>query len=599
LISEHLANSRRGGLNLTELDWLTPIKRSSTMATYDLLIRNALIADGSGADTYFGDLGVVDGRIAAVSESLDGDATTTIDAEGSVLAPGVIDVHTHYDAQLTWEPTASPSPELGVTTIVIGNCGFGIAPATPESRTTIAQNLSVVEAMAYETLEAGIDWSFNSFAEYLELLETKGAYPNVAAYASHSAIRTVVMGDAGSEREATADELARMVGLFRECMEAGAFGLGSSTFDNHYGWGGIPVPSRLASDDEFRAFARVIGDFGVGSMMATCGNRTTISFLEELANISQRPVVYAPLLHYSNQPERAANIVAECAAARGRGNPVFAQASCQPLSMDFQLTAAYPLLTIAGWPNNEHDVERLSTVYADPSFRDQVRADLEVPNGARIFNGRWDRVEVTIAAHSANQHLEGQTIADIATELAADPLDVFLDLGLREQLETTFTAKLLNVEEDAVAELLDDDGIMVSLSDAGAHHTFFCDAGFGMHFLGHWVRERGQYDLPTAVRKLTSDLANIYGIQERGELKIGNWADLILFDPQRIGITKTERIHDLPADGERLVRHAPGLLGTWVNGVQVFDGQNYTKVPPPGHILRQFDGAIPRVGMPA
>ena len=272
------------------------------MATFDLLIRNALIADGTGADTYFGDLGISDGRIAAIGESLSGDARETINAEGAVLAPGVIDVHTHYDAQLTWEPTASPSPGLGVTTVVIGNCGFGIAPATPESRGTIARNLSVVEAMAYDTLEAGIDWSFNSFAEYLALLERKGVYPNVAAYASHSAIRTVVMGDAGSEREANPDELEQMVALFRDCMDAGAFGLGSSTFDNHYGWGGIPVPSRLASDDEFRAFAQVIADYGYGSMMATCGNRTTIPFLEELAQISGRPVVYAPLLHYSNQP---------------------------------------------------------------------------------------------------------------------------------------------------------------------------------------------------------------------------------------------------------------------------------------------------------
>ena len=568
------------------------------MATFDLLIRNALIADGTGADTYFGDLGISDGRIAAIGESLSGDARETINAEGAVLAPGVIDVHTHYDTQLTWEPTASPSPGLGVTTVVIGNCGFGIAPATPESRGTIARNLSVVEAMAYDTLEAGIDWSFNSFAEYLALLERKGVYPNVAAYASHSAIRTVVMGDAGSEREANPDELEQMVALFRDCMDAGAFGLGSSTFDNHYGWGGIPVPSRLASDDEFRAFAQVIADYGYGSMMATCGNRTTIPFLEELAQISGRPVVYAPLLHYSNQPERAAGIAQACADARVRGNPVYAQASCQPLSMDFQLTAAYPMLTIDGWPNNEHDVDRLSAVYLDPAFRDGVRADLKVPNGARIFNGRWDRVEVTITCDSANTDLEGRTIADIAEARGADPLDVFLDLGLGEQLQTTFTAKLLNVEEEAVAELLADDGIMVSLSDAGAHHTFFCDAGFGMHFLGHWVRERGQFDLPTAVRKLTSDLANIYGIRDRGTLAVGNWADLILFDPQEIRITKTERIHDLPADGARLVRSAPGLLGTWVNGVCVFDGEDYADVTPPGHILRKFEGGRPRVGMP-
>ena len=174
---------------------------------------------------------------------------------------------------------------------------------------------------------------------------------------------------------------------------------------------------------------------------------------------------------------------------------------------------------------------------------------------------------------------------------------MLLDLGLSEQLQTTFTAKLLNVEEDAVANLLNDDGIMVSLSDAGAHHTFFCDAGFGMHFLGHWVRELKQFELPHAIRKLTSDLAAIYGITDRGRIEVGAYADLILFDPATIGITKTERLDDLPANGSRLVRRATGLKSTWVNGVQIFDGNDYVEVTPPGHILREFDNAKPTVAM--
>ena len=564
---------------------------------HDLVIRDAQIADGLGNPLVNGDLAVDNGTISEIGK-IDGKAKQTIAADGAVLAPGVLDVHTHYDAQLTWEPTASPSPALGVTTVVIGNCGFGIAPAPPASRETIMRNLSVVEAMSLDSLEAGIDWSFESFGEYLELLRDKGVYPNVAAYASHSVLRTIVMGEAGSEREAPPGELDAMVALFDRCMREGAFGLGSSTFENHYGWGGIPVPSRLASDDEFRAFARVIAKYGYGSMMATCGDRTTIEFLEELANISGRPVVYAPLLHYTNQPDRAGDIAARCRAARARGNPVYAQASCQPLSMDFQLTAAYPLLTVKGWPAEKHDEKTLSKTYRDREFRDTVREDLSEPRGNRLFNGRWDRVEVTITALNKNKELEGQTIAEVARSRARDPLDVFLELGLEENLETTFTAKLLNVEEDEVAKLLADDGIMVSLSDAGAHHTFFCDAGFGMHFLGHWVRERQAFDLPRAIQKLTSELASIYGIQQRGALIPGNYADLILFDPDKIGITRTKRLQDLPAGGDRLVREAPGLLGTWVNGVQVFDQSGYRQVTPPGEILTRFSGGKPTVGMP-
>jgi len=559
----------------------------------ELTIRNARIADGLGGPLFEGDLAVRDGRIAAIGK-VDGTVGEEVDAQGQVLAPGVIDVHTHYDAQLTWDQTASPSPALGVTTIVIGNCGFGIAPATPDMRDTILKNLSVVEAMSLDSLRAGVDWGFETFGEYLDLLERKGVYPNVAAYTSHSAIRSCVMKDEGSSREATPAEIERMVEMFREAMDSGAIGLGSSTFENHNGFGGVPVPSRLASDDEFRAFARALRDYGHGSMMATCGNHTTIPFLEELSEISGRPTVYAPLLYYSRSPGRALGILAQAGEARRRGRPVYAQASCQPLSMDFVLTHAYPLLTIDGWPGF-NEPERLKAVFADKAFRDRMREDLKEPRGTRIFNGQWHLVEVTI---SADPKLEGRTIAEIAQARGQDPVDCFLDIGLAENLETTFTTKLLNVEEEKVAELLSDPGCMVSLSDAGAHHTFFCDAGFGMHFLGRWVRERKLFTLPEAVKKLSSDLADIYGIPDRGALKVGAWADMILFDPDEIRITRPIRVVDLPANSPRLTRKAPGLKATWVNGVKVFDGEDYVRTTAPGKVLRRFLGHRPAVGMP-
>ena len=255
---------------------------------YDLVFRDATIADGSGGPLMRGDLAVRDGRIAALG-TVPGRGEREIDAGGRVLAPGAVDVHTHYDAQLTWDRTASPSPSLGVTTILIGNCGFGIAPAPPAARDLLLKNLSEVEAMSLDSLQAGVNWEFETFGQYLDMLERRSVYPNVAAYASHSVMRTVVMGAAGSERAATADELGQMGGLLRDAMASGAAGMGSSTFENHNGYGGIPVPSRLADDEEFRAFARVIGEFGHGSMMATCGNRTSIEFLEELAGLSKRP----------------------------------------------------------------------------------------------------------------------------------------------------------------------------------------------------------------------------------------------------------------------------------------------------------------------
>jgi N-acyl-D-amino-acid deacylase len=563
---------------------------------HDLVIRNALVADGLGNPLVAGDLAVKQGRVAEIGR-VAGAAAETVDARGLVLAPGVIDVHTHYDAQLTWDATCSPSPALGVTTVVIGNCGFGIAPATPETREQILANLSVVEAMSLDTLKAGVRWGFESFGEYLALLRRQGAYPNVAAYASHSTIRTVVMGADASKRAATPDEIARMAAILRDAMRSGAMGLGSSTFENHNGAGGVPVPSRAASDDEFRALAKVIGEFGVGSMMATCGERTTIDFFAELATLSGRPTVFAALLYNSAQPQRAPGISAQAAAARARGTPVYTQASCQPLSMDFTLLSAYPMLMLAGWPQTS-DAATLARTYADPAFRRTAREDLARPRATRLFNGHWDRVEITIAAKPQNRALEGRTIAEIAAERGADPFDAFLDVGLADDLGTTFTAKLLNAEEDEVAELLAVDGNLVSLSDAGAHHTFFCDAGFGMYFLGHWVREKKRFTLPQAIKKLTSDLADIYGLPGRGRLAPGAAADMILFDPAAICVSKTERVADLPAGGARLIRRAPGLLGTWVNGVRVFDGRDYTRVTPPGEIITKFSRAAPTVGMP-
>ena len=563
---------------------------------YDLIIRNARIADGLGNPLIEGDLAVKDGRVAAVG-AVEGAAAREVDAKGQVLAPGAVDLHTHYDAQLTWDQTASPAGALGVTTVVVGNCGFGIAPAPPAARDAILANLAEVEGMSLESLRAGVDTNYESFGEYLDLLKAKGVYPNVAVLASHTVMRTAVMGDEGSERRSTPEELDAMLALFREAMAAGAIGLGSSSNENHRGAGGIPIASRLATDDEFRAFARVLGEFDHGVFMATFGEMHGIPFLAELSELSGKPGFYAPLFHYSHQPERAIRIVKAAEAARAGGVPVYAQGSCQPLSLSFTLDHAYILKAMAPWPATEaHD--KLQVIFADPGFRDDFRATLAKPDSQHIFKGRWDWVLVTIAGLEKNKPLEGRTIAEIAEERGLDPLDVFLDLGLEEDLATKYTFYMLNMDEDGVAELLVNDGTLISLSDAGAHNALLCDAGYAMYLLGHWVRERGLFDLPTAIRKVTSDPADAYGIIDRGRLTVGAWADMILFDPDTISITKMERHFDLPAGGERLLRRAPGLLGTWVNGVQVFDGEDYLTVPAPGQVLTKFSTERPSLGMP-
>ena len=562
---------------------------------YDLIIRNARIADGLGSALVNGDLAVKDGRVAAVG-NIESSARETFDANNDVLAPGVIDIHTHYDAQLTWDRTASPSPALGVTTVVIGNCGFGVAPAPAEHRDSIIANLAEVEAMSLASLQAGMDSNYESFDEYLSLLEEKGVYPNVAVLASHTVMRTAVMGDEGSRRNSTQNELDQMLALFREAMDAGAVGLGSSSNENHRGAGGTPIASRLSSDEEFRAFAQVLSEYDHGIFMATFGEKHGIPFVEEICEISGKPSCYAPHFYHPHQPKRAVQIMNQAEDARRRGLPVFTQGSCQPLSLSFYLDSAYSLKTYSLWPDTE-DHDELRIIFSDPVFRNKFREALRTFDSSHLFTGRWDWVVVAVAGHKKNADLEGRNIAEIASQRGVDPLELFFDLALEEDFATKYTFYMLNMEEAGVAEIIANDGTLISLSDAGAHNSMLCDAGYAMHLFGHWARDKELFDLPTAIRKVTHDPAEVYGIIDRGQLTPGAWADMILFDPDTISITKMTQHFDLPANGERLLRKAPGLRGTWINGARVFNGEDYLDVLPPGHVLREFSGACPKLGM--
>ena len=254
------------------------------------------------------------------------------------------------------------------------------------------------------------------------------------------------------------------------------------------------------------------------------------------------------------------------------------------------------LQTIPPWPTHGDAAHHRALVLIRV-FRAAFKRSLATPvEGGQIFNGTWHLMEVTLSP--TQSALEGRTIEEIAHERGIDPVDALLDIGLADDLQTTFIVRLLNVDEKRVGDLIADDGNMISLSDAGAHLTLFCDAGYAMHLLGRWVRELGRFSLPHAIRKLTSDPAHIYGILDRGRIEVGAWADLMLFDPATIHVSKTRRVADLPAGANRLIRSAPGLYGVWVNGVQVFDGKDYVKVKPPGQVLRRFSTAKPTLAMP-
>ena len=559
----------------------------------DLLIRGATLYDGSGADPQRADLAVRGGRIHAIAPTLPVQARQIIDAHGLALMPGIIDSHTHFDAQLTWDAMARPSPALGVTTAVIGNCGFTIAPCRPQDRELTMRNLTQVEGMSLEVLQRGIVWGFETFAEYLAQLRQRGVGLNVAAYLGHSSLRTWVMGADANRREASADEIAAMAGLVREAMAAGAVGLASSTSPAHNGAGGAPMPSRLASDAEHLALVEAMGASGRGVYMVTKGAQMPVALLEAMARRSGRPVMIAALLHNSTNPGAVFADLDAITAANQRGQRLIGQVSCCPLTMDFTLASPYPVEGLASWkPALGQQGDALRAVLADPGFRQGVRDELASTSAFRLFNGEWDKVRVVEVVQPRHRELEQCSLRDIANQQGKDPLEVMLDLALAEDLSTVFTAQLLNSDEAAVAQMLNHPHSLISLSDAGAHLTFFSDAGFGLHLLGHWVRERGAMGLADAVRRLTQQSAEIFGLPGRGMLREGYAADLLLFDPATVGRSAARRVFDLPGGAARLHTDALGVQGVWVNGQQVADGQGLiADVPLAGQVLTEFGPA--------
>ena len=558
----------------------------------DLLIRNATLFDGLGAAPTMGDLAVSQGRIVAMGR-VDAQAHHTIDAQGLALMPGIIDNHTHYDAQITWDPAATPSPALGVTTAVIGNCGFTIAPCRPADRERIMRNLTQVEGMSLDVLRQGIRWDFETIPEYLDQLERQGAVPNIAAFAGHSSIRTWVMGEAATQRAASDDEIIRMQTLVREAMQAGAIGFATSTSPAHNGEGGVPMPSRLADDRELRALVGAMGESGRGVFMLTKGGHTRIDFLESLAADSGRPVVVAALLHNRTNPDAVFADLNAIAQANARGHALLGAVSCCPLTMDFTLASPYPVEGLSAWrPALGLKGQALRDLLASTAFRDGVRAELATPASFRLFNGEWDQVQVVEVSEAAHAHMEQRTLAELAARTARHPLDVMLDLALSEDLKTVFTATLLNSDEAAVARMINHPDSLVSLSDAGAHLTFFNDAAFGLHLLGHWSRDLGALSLQAAVHRLTGQPARVFGLAGRGVLAPGAAADLMLFDPATVGRGPKRRVHDLPGGAPRLHTDGLGVHGVWVNGVQVADASGALSLAAheasgrPGQLLR-------------
>src|SRR6185369_6202682 len=404
-------------------------------------------------------------------------------------------------------------------------------------------------------------------------LERQGVALNVAGFVGHSSVRTYVMGEDAPKRAATPTEVAQMKDIVLAGVRAGAVGFATSTSPNHNGHGGKPMPSRLADDHELRTLVGCLKEAGRGVFMLTKGGQTKVEFLEELAADTGRPVVVAALLHNNTNPRGVFDDLAAITAANGRGHRMLGAISCCPLTMDFTLHSPYTFEGLAAWkPALSLSGDAYRSKLKDKTFRRAVRDEINgAPVATRLFNGEWDKVYVENVARPQNRKWQQQTVAEMAGATGADPLDAMLDLAIAEDLDTEFSALLLNSDETAVGTMLRHPHSLVSLSDAGAHLTLFNDAGFGLHLLGHWVRELGALKLEEAVQKITAHPAAIFGIPGRGVLKTGNHADLLLFDPKTVNRGAKKRVQDLPAGGTRLITPQIGVHGVWVNGVRIAD----------------------------
>ena len=534
----------------------------------DILIRNGRIVDGTGAPAFPGDLGIRDGRLEAVGGSLDTPARTEIDARGQVVAPGFIDPHTHLDAQLLWDGQARPSLEHGVTTVVHGNCSLSLAPLKAEHRSKLVSMFQQIEEMPPAAFQGAFEWTWEGFADYVAALRGRLAI-NVAPLAGHSVIRLWVMGPDAQKRAATADEIRAMQHLLRECLAAGAVGLSTSYVDVDENL--FPVPSRFAHLEELDALAAVLGEFGrmlqvVPEFYDTDLTLARVDQLAELSLAHEIPTTFSPLFDSSAFPANVPRVLARVAEQVARGARVWPQVQTRPIDISFSLDQASLLfVTMPIW----YLVMRMP--------RDQKIATLRNPGTreglvkAAEPGGDVSRFAKLRIRDSRNPAWIGRSLGEIAAERGSTPVQAMIDLSLEEDLQVHFLSASMGHEDPSrVGPALANDLVHVGASDAGAHIQSFATSGDTGYLLSEFVRKGGHLSLEHAVRKITGDTARIWGLPDRGVLRPGSAADVVVFDPETIGRGEEVPVRDMPGGGMRYVRSASGIDTVLVNGEVVY-----------------------------
>ncbi len=557
---------------------------------YDLIIENARLIDGTGQPSSMGTLGVNDGVITYMGSESGLAAERTINADGLVLAPGFVDPHTHYDAQIAWDQLLTSSPWHGVTTIVMGNCGVGVAPVKPETRDILMHDLVNVEAIPYEVMDAGINWTWESYGEYLDAIGSRGLGINVAGLVAFTPLRHYVMGEESFEREATPDEIVTMRKLLREAMEAGAFGFTTTTSQNHVGYEGRPLACRNASRDELKGLCHALRDVGRGTMEVILNsggmhlvNDEDVELLKMLTGESGRKVTWLALFAHPGEPDFHDQNVAKL------GNELLKRAVPQvtPRAITSRGDFINPSMfgSFISWQEAlKQDPEGKKAIYRQAEFRNAFQDELE----RRKRTHMWGQMRILEVDDPKLQDYVGKSFEEIAEAEGKRPVDAYLDVGLADNLQTKFQTANFNYDLDGVKKLVSDDRFMIGLSDGGAHVDFICDVGYATAMLDIWVRQRDVLSLEKAVQKITSVPAEMFGIPNRGVLAEGKVADLVMFNPDTVTAKPPEYVRDLPKNGRRLISKAEGIEATFIAGQQVFDKGTHTGELP-GRVLRSYE----------
>jgi len=554
---------------------------------YDLVIRNGMLVDGTGAAARRADVAITGGKIAEIGRVTEG-AATVIDASDLVVAPGFIDPHTHYDAQICWDGAVTPSSWHGVTSVIMGNCGVGIAPCRPQAREVAMRDLVNVESIPFDVLDMGITWDWETFPDFLAAAARRGPSLNLAFLAPLTPFRHYVMGEASMERAATPDETAQIKALLGEAIDAGAFGFSTTILNQHVGFQGRPLACRNASRDELKAYANALRERGKGAIEIALTRKVAVmddeeyELLDFLLRESGQHVTFLALFDRDDIPEAVRETLRKAAPLIARG--ARPQTSPLPLTRDINMRSPFSFAAFPSWNRVFVDKSKpaQAAVYADPAFRNRFREELKQP----MAFGNWARINVHEVRSPDLKPLEGRSIADIAREQGKDGVDTFLDLTLQDDLEVEFTMASFNTRVDRMTEILNDKSVLVALGDGGAHVDMLCDAGYPTYLLGTWVRERQALTLEEGVRRLTSDPAEVFGIRDRGRLAPGLAADLAIFDATRVGSTnRGERRFDLPGGAKRMVMPSRGVEYTVVNGAVTWKDGKLTGAAA-GQVLR-------------